>query len=205
MNGPDAKHHLVDCIGHRGYIDYGKSTRERLALREEYRAHPGELDLGELGNRNIPPRAIAIHTDVKSTFTARDNRAWPHWAELVRELKANDLIVWQLDPSTVEHVPLAMDVGVDGLRPDLRSLLDARLLITTEGLFHHAAAALGVPTIVLFGGRIDPKILGYESQRNLTALEDWCGMRKKCNHCERAMRSITPDRVMAEVLEVLGE
>jgi len=198
VNSTTGRHFLKDYIGRRGYVDYAKSNSARIALLDDYRAHPGELALGPSGGAG----AVVIHTDVKRSFSG-ENRMWPasYWEELVREL---DCEVLQVDPPGTPLVPGTVRKVEEDPRRALAWLQGAALLVTTEGLFHHAAAALGVPTIVLWGGRTNPRILGYESHRNLTALEEWCGSRVPCDHCKMAMAAITPDRVMAEAVEVLG-
>jgi hypothetical protein len=45
----------------------------------------------------------------------------------------------------------------------------------SEGGMHHAAAAVGVPAVVLFGGFIPPEIMGYKGQISLTGGATACG------------------------------
>ena len=50
-------------------------------------------------------------------------------------------------------------------------LSGARAAVLHEGGLHHAAAALGMPAVVLFGGMISPRNTGYDVHVNL-AIDD---------------------------------
>ena len=67
-----------------------------------------------------------------------------------------------------------------------------------EGGLHHAAAALGTPTIVIFGGFISPRQTGYPHQVNLFTGGTPCGMRRRCDHCEQAMRRVAIEEVLVK-------
>ena len=107
---------------------------------------------------------------------------------------------------------------------DMVQLIRAtKLCVTTEGAVHHAAAAVGKPAVVIFGGRMSPKMLGYESHHNLyveleMAIDEQlagsqhnrvskaaspCGMHDPCAHCRECMDRITVDMVIESVSEAL--
>ena len=75
-------------------------------------------------------------------------------------------------------------------------LSQSRLAVLPEGGLHHAAAASGTPSIVIFGGFISPRQTGYLHQSNLFTGGDPCGMRHRCSHCKRAMDRITVEEVL---------
>lgn len=227
INCPGAQHFVQEYGGKRAYYDYQRSNGKRVVLHEDYRPYPGELNIEpELKEiRDLLPKrderpVVAIHTEVKRMFSG-DNRMWPwaHWQELAGELLRAGYHVWQIDPPGVEQVHpdvphFRFGLGETyklrnkyleryGLRKALAALSQVDLVVCPEDIMHHAAAALGVQAVVLYGGRTNPLLLGYPTQRNITTDEEWCGMRVPCDHCKRAMRSITPDRVMAEVVEAL--
>jgi hypothetical protein len=78
-----------------------------------------------------------------------------------------------------------------------------------EGGLHHAAAAVRLPAVVIFGGFITPAVTGYAEQVNLTAPglgvahPLGCGRRVDCPHCADAIAQITPELVAQEVRKVL--
>jgi len=83
-------------------------------------------------------------------------------------------------------------------------LRHARLYIGPEGGLHHAAAALGIPAVVIFGGYISPAVTGYRSHANLfTGQGVGCGRVDPCGHCKECMGKITVDAVLTPALEVL--
>jgi hypothetical protein len=61
---------------------------------------------------------------------------------------------------------------------------------------HHAAAALGVPAVVIFGGFISPAVTGYAAHANIFTGDDLgCGNINPCPHCRAAMERISVDQV----------
>src|SRR5262245_36105504 len=67
-------------------------------------------------------------------------------------------------------------------------LQNARLYIGPEGALHHAAAAVGLKGVVVFGDFIPPQVTGYAIHRNLTGKSNnYCGSLLPCEHCRRAM------------------
>jgi ADP-heptose:LPS heptosyltransferase len=97
----------------------------------------------------------------------------------------------------VEHVGFRQACGI---------LHAARLIICPEGGLAHAAAALGVPAVVLWGGCVSAETLGYPEHVNLVDDDPKtpCGMLKPCPHCEQAWRKLTVDTVLEAVDFALG-
>jgi len=79
-----------------------------------------------------------------------------------------------------------------------------RAFVGAEGGLMHAAAAVGVPAVIVYGGFISPQVTGYAMHRNLfTGTGLGCGMRTDCPHCAAAMARITPAMVLAQLKEIL--
>lgn len=72
-----------------------------------------------------------------------------------------------------------------------------------EGGLHHAAAALGIPGVVIFGGFISPETTGYDCHVNLFTGGNACGNRTPCMHCRDAMNRITPEAVAEALIGIL--
>lgn len=85
-------------------------------------------------------------------------------------------------------------------------LRTARLLVTTEGGLVHAAAAMGVPAVVLFGGCVSAEALGYPEHRNMVDDDPLtpCGSVVNCPHCVEAWRKVTPELVVDAVRQELS-
>ena len=80
-------------------------------------------------------------------------------------------------------------------------LSNADLFIGIEGGMHHVAAALNKNAVVIFGGWIDPLIVGYNFHTNLFIKnnEPPCGAKNKCKHCIKCMELITVKMVTKEI------
>ena len=80
----------------------------------------------------------------------------------------------------------------------------ARMAILPEGGMHHAAAALGIPAVVMFGGFIPPQVLGYDGHINLTGgASEACGSMSRCQHCADALARISVDEVFGHAKGLL--
>lgn len=162
-------------------------------LREAWRLLPGVQ------------RHIVLEPHVKGTFSGPNKRwPWEHWVELAAELrKLGHELAQVSDPVHAQTLPGVTRVETDDVRLALAVLMRSRLLITTDGLLHHSAAAMKVPAVVLWGERTNPEILGYPEHVNLTTGSNWCGSVKTCDHCLEAMQSLTVSSVLEKVKECL--
>ena len=128
-----------------------------------------------------------------------------HWCQLVEAFRERGQAVVQASRPGDKVLPHVSAVIRDqDVRRSLAIMRYARCVVTTDGLFHHAAAALSVPAVVIWGARTNPEILGYKTQTNLTFGDDWCGSLKQvCAHCQRAMSQIEPGRVWFAVEKMI--
>lgn len=179
--------------GHRPYVV--THSRERWTYNLDYQAPVGELYLP----RDPPGGYVVVSPDVKST--ASPNKRWPRRSFEAVVAQVN--VDWvQLGPAGTRPLPGVRHILTRSFTDACRVLAGARALVTNEGGLHHAAAALGIPAVVIFGGMV-PLTTGYAMHRNLAAPGEACGMRTPCPHCERAMASITPDQVVGALLEII--
>ncbi|MEJ2718510.1 MAG: glycosyltransferase, partial [Deltaproteobacteria bacterium] len=109
-------------------------------------------------------------------YQASGNKNWlmDRWKSVVKWAHQNDFIVVQLRGSQDE--PLVEDVDLDFACRPLRAAFGcigkARLLVSVDTMAHHAAAALGVPTVVLWG-RSKPEHFGYRRD-NIVNIQGAC-------------------------------
>ena len=75
------------------------------------------------------------------------------------------------------------------------------LYIGAHGGLSHAAAALNKKAVVIFGGWIDPSIVGFSFHTNLFIKnnESPCGKKSICKHCVECMEQITVKMVIKEI------
>lgn len=196
-----------------GYVDRMRpylagSDAGRFVFRE-YQPAPAQIAL------DTHARALASHAAGAIVFNptvkrgASPNKDWglERWKALVaRGVGLRWLQLWEPGTPRVkgaEAIPTYSVLEAFGL------LSGARAAVVHEGALHHAAAAFGVPAVVIRGGFISPRVTGYAGQRDLyVEANAWplgCGKRTPCSHCAQAMNSITPEKVLAALQGLLEE
>ncbi|MEW6350464.1 MAG: glycosyltransferase family 9 protein [Thermodesulfobacteriota bacterium] len=101
-------------------------------------------------------------------FQVSGTKNWPadRWDKVITFAHSEGLEVVQLRGS--EEEPLVPGVDHDLCGKPLRSVFacirDAAMLVSVDTMTHHAAAALGTPSVVLWG-RSKPRHFGYENDR----------------------------------------
>ena len=186
MNGPGA----------RPYVDYAKSTPERWAYTN-WRTVPGELYLPRLE----PSDYVLIEPHVKKR--ASPNKQWGRWQALVDLMPE---VRWlQVGPSGTEVLRGAVFIETTDFRQACIQLSGVRAAVLPEGGLHHAAAALGIPSIVLFGSMTSPRNTGYDAHVNL-AIDDPEGLGWRISHpaCAAAWDKIVPEYVAERLKGILN-
>lgn len=136
---------------------------------------------------------------------ASPNKQWgmERWTALVRLMRMAGIVPAQMGREDTPLVDGCEFIVTPTFRMAVGVIEHARAVVLPEGGLHHAAAALGVPGVVIFGGFTPVELTGYPMHRNLGAsLDDACGMRIPCKHCAAAMAAIKPQQVFNE-LEVI--
>lgn len=185
-NYPGSRPYIKQVIPYTQYV-----------FDENYRAPYGRIYLTDQerawAEKHCPKDFVLVEPYVKDEgnggiLCLGRNKAWHQWDELLK------LDYPWLQIGTKK--PKVRQVRTESFRHALAVIERAKLVITTDGALHHAAAALGAPAIVLWGGFVSPKILGYPTQTNLWNGAKPCGWFKTdCAHCREAMDSISVDQV----------
>ena len=192
-----------------GLRQYCSAKSDRRWTWLPYRPEVGELyfDRHEIGFSSNYRPAIIIEPNIKNR--ASPNKLWPleYWQKLVILLNGAGLRVFQLGPRRTPVVTGARIIETPNFRHAAAVLKNARAAVLTEGGMAHAAAVVGVRSVVIMGGYISPVVIGYDRNSNLFVHDDQyplgCGMRVHCRHCEKAMRSITPEHVFEELKKLI--
>jgi hypothetical protein len=198
---------LNNYAGHRPYLDYARSDRNRFYFTD-YRAQPGEIVLTreELawGAARVDPGSILLEPNLKNGATPNKNWGSANWAALA-QLLADDFPLIQIGPMRgYRQLKRARFVETPTVRAAASVVAAVRAAVLPEGGLHHAAAALGVRAVVLFGGYISPDTTGYAAHTNLFTGGVACGMRVRCEHCRDAMRAITAQQVARALRAICG-
>ena len=193
---------LINCPGVRPYIA-GKTPTQWTW--KPYKPIPDEIKFTdeELEFAERYAGRVMVEPNVKDI--GHSNKAWHRWPALLAALRKEGIPTFQCGPGGTSWI--ADDFL---LTPTFRyaaaALSKARAFIGTEGGLGHAAAAVGVPSVIIFGGFISPQVTGYDMHRNLfTGTGLGCGMRIDCKHCREAMDKITVDEVMTNLKELLSD
>ena len=166
-----------------------------------------EIDTAQKARKAIPPGPfVVIEPTLKRNAPPNKQWGFENYVAVTRTLSANGVRLIQLGPASTESIPGVDFVVTDTFRQACAILADAALFLGNEGGLHHAAAALGVPAVVIFGGYTSPWNTGYEGHVNFYAdhPDSPCGQRLPCDHCRVCMDSIAPAAVAEAALTLLS-
>lgn len=193
---------IVNGSGCRPYVDYARSTPERWAYTA-WRCTPGELPWVRPDARGRG--RVLIEPHIKPNASPNKQWGWQRWQALV---DAAPGLPWaQMAPAGAPVL-----AGVEAIRtadfPAAAGVLaTARAAVLPEGGLHHAAAALQVPAVVLFGGMTSPRNTGYgpETGQRSLAVDSPAALGWRVPHpaCDAAWDRITVARVLATLSELL--
>ncbi len=200
---PGAVQLHTSAPGRRPYIE--RETSRRWLWRD-WVCPVGEIHLGVAEQSFGGAGRGLVIVEPRLKDGASPNKQWgrSRWAQLVAALRRDGHRVAQLGAPGTLLLPGAELIATRSFREACALVAQARLAILPEGGLHHAAAALGTPAIVLFGGFISPRQTGYAHQLNLFTGDAPCGMRSRCAHCARAMARIEVEQVLGHARLLLG-
>ena len=181
--------------GHRPYL---KGTKDgRLLFNDDYKPRVGEIYFNQLEKKNIDKidkDYIVVEPNVKKIYAHTVNKAWHGWEQLFK----HDLPWLQLGDVSVERYTNWKETAT--FRDALKVLSKAKLFVGTDGGLHHAAAALGIPSVVIWTGFTSPRHLGYDTHRNIHDGSEPCGTYDSvCQHCLLKSKAINVEQVLDAV------
>jgi len=195
--------------GCRPYIDYAAVVRRERYGWKAYGPEPGEIYLTAEEKRaaRIVAGRVLIEPHTKPGGTVNKQWGWARWQALVDR---HPEVPWvQIGPPGVASLNGVKRFETRNEREAAAAVSQMRAVVVPEGGLHHAAAALGVPGVVIFGGYIAPMVTGYALHTNLfeggSEYPLGCGWRTACAHCAAALEAITPARVGEALQAVLAK
>lgn len=200
-----AVHPLNNGPGVRPYIHL---KTERQWIWKDFECTPGEIyfNEGELQvAANVPKDFVIVEPNNKPKASPNKDWGWDRWQALVYLLKAEGIRVAQMGDYGMRMLSSVAPLHTGSFREACAVLARARAAVLPEGGLHHAAAAVGVPAVVVYGGYISPRQTGYQLHRNLFTGGDACGWRVQCKHCEKALAEITPEMVVRNLMEIVND
>src|SRR5262245_13501409 len=185
--------------GCRGYNRPDPGGRRRWLWNYDFVPTPGEFyfDDDELELAVRRP-GVLIEPNVPWQKSVAVNKDWglERYQRVADMLLDNGIPVYQTSHGRDRLVGVEV-IKVETFRQAAAALSGVELAIVPEGGLHHAAAAVGTPAVVIFGGFIPPEVTGYATHKNLTGGAVACGNWDRCQHCREALDRIT----VAEVVE----
>lgn len=135
-------------------------------------------------------------------YSKHPNLRWPlaHWQTLVAD--RSDLTFLQHTHAAAKDflVPGAVPIETNSFREACGLLSAADCYIRGESGMLHAAAALGIPSVAIWGGCMDWEVLGgYPQQVGVGITPPCCGSYLPCAHCASIMAAIPPSEVSTSI------
>jgi hypothetical protein len=131
------------------------------------------------------------------------NKQWGRakWQGLADILQSQGRIVVQVGQRGTDTLNGVKLLETPSFRHGAAILARAGHAVLPEGGLHHAAGALHLPAVVLFGGAVDVDATGYPWHINVVddgALSP-CGAWSPCDHCADVWAKLTPEHVASLV------
>lgn len=185
---------------YKGNRLYNRAGQGKWIWNLEFRPIPGEIyfdDREKQFAETIDNGFVLIEPNVPWNKSVAPNKDWglAKYQAVAEELSAWGYVVAQFSHGR-ERLQGVKIINAVTFRSALAALSRARLAILPEGGLHHGAAALQIPSVVIFGGFIPASVTGYPMHKNLTGGVEACGSWQPCQHCRQAMDSITVDHVL---------
>lgn len=171
----------------------------RFIFNPAHRALPGSLHFTAeeeawVDGLGLPDLFNIVEPHVKGTVSANNKDwGWENWQRYVSRQRnigrRRRAPRFQLGPPgtiTLDGVEL---IETRTFRQACAVLKRAAWFSGTDGGLHHAAAALGVPGTVIWGGYSHPDILGYR-YKFWNYGGGWLGSLYECSECRAAMEKI---------------
>lgn len=198
---------------YKGTVDYVLKPAE-LTLKED------EIKLGDEELAKGPYWIVC--PDNKPDQMFGNNRVWGYdnWQrllELINKKYPKQRVLRLKPPYTDKNLDYVETIQSSGFRYMISKGRCASLIITTDGCWHHIAAAWNIPAVVLWGGAASPypsqkhkySALGYKEQCDIVDTEDpetpCYNIKPNCPHCKKVWERITPELVLSRLETYINE
>lgn len=207
--GDELRGDLQWCDFYKGNRHYNRAGNRRWIWNFDFKATPGEIYFGpgeETIRTNVGGGYVLIEPNVPQQKSVAVNKQWDpaRWQQVAITLRRDGFDVVQLVYKSARYrLDGVRYIETSNFRNAMAVLSQAGMFLGHEGGMHHAAAALDVPGVVIFGGFIPPQVTGYDLHANLTGGDIVaCGSLYKCEHCAQALDRITADQVISEARRI---
>lgn len=199
-NGPSVRQYYWGMDGNRIiWRTWDKAPGEIALTLEEREWARAQFAIGE-----DHPKFLVINTSWKAKGGGGVNKDWgiDNWKQVGAALD-DTLLVQMTEP----WLPGTLRIETPTFRHACAILERSIGYVGHEGGLHHAAAALGKPGVVVFGGFISPEVTGYPDHTNLYVPDEryplGCGYVTPCEHCRESMSKITVEQVVTAAKKMI--
>lgn len=138
-----------------------------------------------------------------------DLRTWPfdRWQCVIDWLRERKLPVVQIGEGGKRILAGAVDMtGHVSFREAVLLMKKARLFLGQEGGLMHAANAVDVPSVIVWGGIALPEFAAYRKHTVLCTYVDCapCGLRGDCPYQKKCLTTVGTERVVSAAAQVLA-
>ena len=151
------------------------------------------------------PRPYAVVTHRAGAYTPNKDWPDPYWDDLVARLAARATVIdvgGRRDRALGQaRRQLPRPQGPDHPPELIAAIAAADLHVAPITGTVHIAAAMGVPSVVIYGGYEHPDCTAYPGNINLYSPVDCapCWLREPCPYGKKCLHQITPDHVLSAV------
>lgn len=207
---------IVDSFTHMDYYHTSRIPQkhimhllaERIGLKEMPVKPLIFLSKEELAEKILPDAEkpwVAIQSIGNSKWT--DNKNWGA-EKFVRlaELLSPSFSLVQLGTAGDPPLPVQINLcGKVGVRSVFQVLRQCAGFVGLEGFLMHAATAMDVASVIIYGGFTAPWQTGYEINANLYSPVPCapCWLESRCPYDKKCMEAITPAHVADVLMEKL--
>jgi len=194
----DRHHQIVNGPHCRPYILYPFTEDSGWTFNPRFRARENIARIYLTGQE----QALGLEIAKRGPFILIDpwskhpNLRWPlsYWQGLVDQLSPTMRIVQHVYTGAPRLANVEY-VETPSFRSACSVLLRASLYVRGESGMCHAAAALDVANVVIWGGCMDWQVMGGYPKQIGVGVSDPCGSWRPCTHCKAAMHAISVDVV----------
>lgn len=224
-------HFVNNHPGNRPYIAWENTKEGKYIWNFNFKPIPGDLYFSEneifqakkivkeaeefWGEKKMIKHKGIIFLESSSTkiknklfqFKHR-NKDWGenNWSSLVKILNKDYLIVQSMHENSKKLDEVFYCETNFRIACAVMKFCD--LYVGPEGGFGHAAAALRIPAVIIFGGWIHPQVTGYDFHENIYIDIEGspCGVfGSDCNHCKKCMKKITVEMIVIAINENISK
>jgi ADP-heptose:LPS heptosyltransferase len=208
VNFKHASKNLFEVVlGKLGIKNYGYKSKVYLSAEE--------LEGAKKLLENVPRPILTFCTQAtrpdKTLPGSTNPKEWPQekWRELVKMLAKKYSLVHLGDQREPEFENVIHFAGKLSKRESMAVLGMADMHVGIVSFLMHAANGLGVPSVIIYGGRETPESSGYQENKNIYSKIPcspcWLFDARQCPYNLKCMEMITPGMVFKKVLELENE